>query len=433
MVNRRSGRANSIVSVLAVSAALITGCSGNVTGSKSVPPTVGTIAANSATVNFTPTQIGSTATQNVTLSVSGASVTVSSAHASGAGFTVAPLTLPATLSPGQSLVLAVQFGPQTVGQLSSSLVIASNASNPTLTIALSGSGTAAPAGTIAANSATVNFTPTQIGSTATQNVTLSVSGASVTVSSAHASGAGFTVVQPMLPATLSPGQSLVLAVQFAPQTVGQLSGSLLIASNASNPTLTIALSGSGTAAPAGTIAANSTIVNFGSTEVGSTATQNITLSVSGASVTVSSAHASGAGFTVVQPMLPATLSPGQSLVLAVQFAPQTVGQLSGSLVIASNASNPTLTVTLSGSGIAAPAHSVTVSWESGNPAAVAYLVFRSDVSGGPYVPLTASVLSEMSYTDTTVSSGATYFYVVSELDAAGDQSAFSSEASATVP
>ena len=155
--------------------------------------------------------------------------------------------------------------------------------------------------------------------------------------------------------------------------------------------------------------------------------------MSGASVTVTSAQASGAGFTVAPPTLPATLSPGQSLVLAVQFAPQTVGQLSGSLVIASNASNPTLTVALSGTGTAAPAHSVTVSWASGDPAAVSYLVFRSDVSGGPYVPLTASLLTELSYTDSAVSSGSTYFYVVTELDAAGDESPFSSEASATVP
>ncbi len=431
MANRWSSRANSIVAILAASVLLMTGCSGSVTSSNSVPPPVGTITANSATINFSPTQVGVTATQNVTLSVSGAAVTVTSAQVSGAGFTVTPPTLPATLSPGQSLVLAVQFAPQTAGQLTGSLAIASNAS--TLMVALSGSGTAVPAGTLAANSTTINFAATQVGSTATQNVTLSVSGASVSVTSAQVSGAGFTVTPPTLPATLSPGQSLVLAVQFAPQTTGQLSGSLVIASNASNSTLMVALSGSGTAVPGGTIAANSTTVNFGSTQVGATATQNVTLSVSGAAVTVTSAQVSGAGFTVTPPTLPATLSPGQFLVLPVQFAPQTAGQLSGSLIIASNASNPTLTVALTGTGTAAPAHSVTVSWASGDPAVVSYLVFRSDVSGGPYVPLTASLLTELSYTDSTVSSGSTYFYVVTELDAAGDESPFSSEASATVP
>ncbi len=431
MAKRWSSRANSIVSILAASVLLITGCSGSVTSSNSVPPPVGTITANSATINFSPTQVGATATQNVTLSVSGAAVTVTSAQVSGAGFTVTPPTLPATLSPGQFLVLTVQFAPQTAGQLTGSLAIASNAS--TLMVALSGSGTAVPAGTLAANSTTINFAPTQVGATATQNVTLSVSGASVSVTSAQVSGAGFTVTPPTLPATLSPGQSLVLAVQFAPQTAGQLSGSLVIASNASNSTLMVALSGSGTAVPGGTLAANSTTINFAPTQVGATATQNVTLSVSGASVTVTSAQVSGAGFTVAPPTLPATLSPGQSLVLAVQFAPQAVGQLNGSLVIASNASNPTLTVAFSGTGTAAPAHSVTVSWASGAPAAFSFLVFRSDVSGGPYVPLTASPVTELTYTDSAVSSGSTYFYVVTELDAAGDESPFSSEASATVP
>ena len=183
----------------------------------------------------------------------------------------------------------------------------------------------------------------------------------------------------------------------------------------------------------GTIAANSATVSFSPTQVGATATQNVTLSASGAPVMVTSAQVSGAGFAVVPPTLPSTLSPGQSLVLTIQFDPQTAGQLSGSLMIASNASNPTLTITLSGSGTAAPAHSATVSWASGDPAAIAYLVFRSDVSSGPYVPLTASPQSELSYTDSTVVSGATYFYVVTELDAAGDESPFSSEVSATVP
>jgi hypothetical protein len=288
-------------------------------------------------------------------------------------------------------------------------------------------------GTITANSATISFGSTQVGSTGSQNVTLSVSGAAVTVNSAQVSGAGFTLVPPTLPVTLSPGQSLVLTVQFAPQTTGQLSGSLVITSNASNSTLTVTLSGSGTAAPAGTITANSTTVSFSPTQVGTTAAQTVTLSVSGAAVTVNSAQVSGAGFTLVPPTLPATLSPGQSLVLTVQFTPQSTGQFSGSLVIASNASDATLTVTLSGSGTAALAHSAIVSWESGDPSAVAYLVYRSNVSGGQYVPLTDSPLTELSYTDSTVTSGSTYYYVVTELDAAGDESVFSSEVSAIVP
>jgi Abnormal spindle-like microcephaly-assoc'd, ASPM-SPD-2-Hydin len=289
------------------------------------------------------------------------------------------------------------------------------------------------AGTIAASSTALSFGSMQLGTTATQSITLTVSGASVTVSSAQVSGAGFTLAPPTLPITLSPGQSLVLSVQLAPQTTGQLSGSLVITSNASNSALTVTLSGSGTAAAAGTIAASSTALSFGSMQLGTTATQSITLTVSGASVTVNSAQVSGAGFSLVPPTLPATLTPGQSLVLSVQLAPQTTGQLSGSLVITSNASNSALTVTLSGSGTAAAAHSATVSWESGNPSAVAYLVYRSDVSGGPYVPLTASPLTELNYTDSTVISGSTYYYVVTELDSAGDESPFSSEVSATVP
>jgi Abnormal spindle-like microcephaly-assoc'd, ASPM-SPD-2-Hydin len=176
-------------------------------------------------------------------------------------------------------------------------------------------------------------------------------------------------------------------------------------------------------------------VNFAQTQVGSTTTQNVTLSASGSSsVTIMSAQVSGAGFSLTAPALPSTLSSGQSLVLAMQFDPQTVGQESGSLVIGSNASNSTLTVALSGSGTAAPvAHTATLSWTSGDPTAVAYRVYRSGVSGGPFGSLTASPLAVTTYVDSTVSGGSTYFYVVTELNAAGVESQFSSEVSAKVP
>ncbi|PYV65558.1 MAG: hypothetical protein DMG97_31995, partial [Acidobacteria bacterium] len=61
-----------------------------------------------------------------------------------------------------------------------------------------------------------------------------------------------------------------------------------------------------------------------------------------------------------------------------------------------------------------------------------YNVYRSTTSGGQYAKI-ASGVPEPRYSDTTVSSGKTYYYVVTSVDAAGHESGFSAEIKATVP
>jgi len=70
---------------------------------------------------------------------------------------------------------------------------------------------------------------------------------------------------------------------------------------------------------------------------------------------------------------------------------------------------------------------VSLSWTASNGATL-YYVKRSATSGGPYTQISAP--SATSYTDTGLTNGTTYFYVVSAYNSAG-QSANSSEVSAT--
>ena len=60
--------------------------------------------------------------------------------------------------------------------------------------------------------------------------------------------------------------------------------------------------------------------------------------------------------------------------------------------------------------------------------AVTYTVYRSPLSGGGYAPITT--VSAPVYTDTAVVNGTTYYYVVTALDAAGNESSCSNEAAA---
>jgi len=70
---------------------------------------------------------------------------------------------------------------------------------------------------------------------------------------------------------------------------------------------------------------------------------------------------------------------------------------------------------------------VNLSW-SASFGASAYYVKRSTTSGGPYTQIAAPAVAN--FTDTTVTNGTTYFYVVSALNAAGE-SANSAQANAT--
>jgi fibronectin type 3 domain-containing protein len=88
---------------------------------------------------------------------------------------------------------------------------------------------------------------------------------------------------------------------------------------------------------------------------------------------------------------------------------------------------------MSGEGIDASSHSVTLSWTSSSSAVIGYDVYRSEVSGGPYTKLDTSVITTTTYTDADVQAGMTYYYVVTSATASGVQSADSAQISATIP
>jgi large repetitive protein len=76
--------------------------------------------------------------------------------------------------------------------------------------------------------------------------------------------------------------------------------------------------------------------------------------------------------------------------------------------------------------------SVQLNWNaSGSTGVSGYRVFRSTVSGG-YYALVANPTG-LTYTDNTVQSGATYYYVVAALNGTGQQSPYSNQVKAMVP
>jgi glycosidase len=72
--------------------------------------------------------------------------------------------------------------------------------------------------------------------------------------------------------------------------------------------------------------------------------------------------------------------------------------------------------------------SVALSW-AGNTDSISYNIYRSPVQGGGYVKI--GTASGTTFTDSSVSNGTTYYYVVRGVDARGNEGANSNEASAT--
>ena len=126
------------------------------------------------------------------------------------------------------------------------------------------------------------------------------------------------------------------------------------------------------------------------------------------------------------------LPAGQTATLSVTFDPSAAGSVTGSVTVASNATNSPDKITLSGTGVAAVTHSASL-WTASTSTVMGYNVYSSTVSGGPYTKLTLTPVTTTSYTDTTVQAGATYYYVVTSVDSSGAESSYSSEVSATIP
>ena len=391
-----------------------------------------TMSLSPSSVNFGNVNAGSSTTQNLQLSNTGnSSVTVTQVAASGAGISVGGLGVPVTLAPSQSVTLSVRFAPTTAGAAAGSVTVTNNDG---VSAVAAVTGTQVQPG-LSLTPASASFGSVVTGNTNSQTVQIKNSGtANLTVSQATVTGSGFSLSGLALPMTLTPGQSGNFNVQYAPQSAGNVSGAVSIISNAPNSPASVALSATGVASSY-TISVNPGSLSFGSVTDGSSAAQGFTVTNTGnASVAISGVTATGAGYSIASGAGAVTLSPNQSTSVSVQFAPSTAGAVSGSVNILSNATGSASSVALSGTGVAPPAqHAVALNWGASNSSVAGYNVYRSVVSGSSYAKLNGSVVGGVSYADSSVQSGQTYYYVATSVDASGTESVYSNEVTAIVP
>lgn len=404
--------------------------SGTGSGTTSTP---GYLSAPSS-MNLGSANVGSTVTKTLTLSnTGGSSLKISGATVSGTGYVASGLALPYTLAAGSSANLSVAFTPTTSGTISATLYIASDASDPSVPVALTGSGTTtATPGYLSAPSS-LNLGSTNLGTTVTKTFTISnTGGSSLNISAATVNGTGYLVSGMTCPYTLAAGSSMNLSVSFTPTTAGTDNATLNLTSNASNPSVAVSLTGSGTSVTSGTLGVTPGSMSFGSVTIGDTQTQNGSITASGGSLTLSSASSSNSAFTLGGFTLPMTLSAGQSVPFTVTFAPKTAGATSSNLSFFTS-NSVSATATASGSG-ATVQHTVNLWWNASTSTSVSgYNVYRGTSASGPYSKLNAALNPSMSYSDGTVQSGTTYYYVTTAVDSSGVESSYSNQVQAVIP
>src|SRR5271163_944614 len=217
------------------------------------------------------------------------------------------------------------------------------------------------------------------------------------------------------------GQGCALLVALA--CIG-LTGCAGVSSGNSNPGQNPAPSG------ADQLSVSPTTMSFGSVAVGSEATQSGTLTAGSSDVNVTSAAWTGQGYSVSGITFPVTVAAGKSVNYTVTFAPQSAGDSAGSISFVNDGSSSPVVQTLGGQGALAGAHTVALSWDASTSTVIGYNVYRGTQSGGPYQRLTSSPQLNTSYTDGTVLSGTTYYYVATAVDSSEVESTFSNQAQA---
>ena len=284
---------------------------------------------------------------------------------------------------------------------------------------------------LSATPMSASFPMVTAGTSGSQTITLQNGGtATVTISSASVTGAGFGTSGLTLPMSIAAGQLGTFNVMFAPSSAGNAAGSISLVSDAPNSPLVISASGTALAATA-LLSANVNNLDFGSVLVGSVASLGVTLLNAGnANVTISSVGIAGTGFNVTGVGANTVVAPGQTAALGVTFAPAAIGPAAGSIAIGSSAG--ALSIALTGSGGQLSPHTVALTWDPSTSIVVGYYVYRA-LPNGAFAKINPAPAVPTAYTDVNIQSGQTYTYVVTAVDANNVESDYSDPVLATIP
>ena len=248
----------------------------------------------------------------------------------------------------------IAFTPSVVGARTATLAIQSGATNAP-TVSLAGAGTLV----LATGMSAIQFGNMPLALTSsTQTVSLNnASGVPMALTSIATGSAEFIITGSTCGTTVpakvgATNGSCIVQLTFTPGAAGMRTGALTILSDATNSAVTVSLTGTLV------LATSVSVVDFGNVPVGTASSaRSVTLTnVSGMAIPLTDIQTSSRDFTVTGSTcgssVPAKVgSVNGSCTVQLTLTPSTAGSRTGTLTIVSGATNPTATVTLTGSGL----------------------------------------------------------------------------------
>lgn len=210
----------------------------------------------------------------------------------------------------------------------------------------------------------LSFGTVVAGKKSSQTMTITNTGnATSSIQQVTFSNGQFGISGATFPVSLGAGQSTTFSVWFTGTASGSVNGTLSVQGSAGTTPVVANLSGTISTSTAAQISVTPTALDLGTVTVGSKGTTNFSIANTGAAdLTVSMITLAGAEFAISGISTPRTISSGQSVPVTVTFAPTASGAVPGSVTLTSNdPTNPTVSVSLTGTGSTAPVGQLTAS------------------------------------------------------------------------
>jgi iron transport multicopper oxidase len=278
--------------------------------------------------DFPTTTVGSSSNRTLTITAN-EDVRVTGITSSSSQFTVGTpsSTLPATVANGGQITVPITFTPSGAGLAGGEVTVTTDSG--TVSFSVSGTGQA-NSPLLQPSTSLVSMDGTAIGGHVTDTVTFSnVGNAPVQITTANLPKAPFRASGAPVPgtsdATIAPGGSVTVTINFDPTYAGQFSDEIeFLTQDGEDVAVGIAAS----AGAPGMLQFSSEHLDFGNVQVGSTASKTFTLTnTGGTAVVINKSKPPFGGDFAATTALPegTTLAPGKTITQTVTFTPTATG------------------------------------------------------------------------------------------------------------
>ncbi len=291
------------------------------------------------TLDFGNVKTGNSKTLSIIFTNNGnADIKITSIGSLQPPFSIPNLSLPITLSKGESFSLNITFSPEKRGTYIQGLHISTDNPEKSFDITVRGNGVAP---VLSVSTISVDFGNVDVGSTITKDLTIENTG--------NYKLTGLTCILPpgefkllsTCPQELDAGNSTTITIEFSPTSIGTKNETLSIKSDGGD--VDIDLTGTGTG---GVLSISNSNIDFGYVKVGSYALIDVILSNTGnKALTINNINTGSLGSAFsIDLTTPVTLNPGDSVSFKVKFSPTTTAFYTGSFTVESTAGNKTVYV-----------------------------------------------------------------------------------------